>query len=408
MGYSQKVFEGFGWHSLMRFAASGLALVKMMFLARLLNVEDFGLFSLTAIALGLMEAMTETGINVIILRSPKNVEYFLNTAWVISILRGLLIAIAMLIMGIGMSNWYQEPELLWLVSLASFIPIIKGFINPAIISFYKNLAFFQDTLYRLSLVLVEGVAAIVLAFLFRSVYVFIWAMLLAAVYEVVFSFLVVKAKPAFVWSSQKAREIFNQAKLLNISAWLEYVVENGDNLIIGKLTNKVDLGFYDNGYKLSHKPNFDLSRSVHHGTFPIFSKLQHQPSRSRKAFTRVLVSSGTLFILASLPLLLFPHLVISIILGQKWLAVVPLIRILTVAGLIQGFRTVCYSYLKAMGQFVAINYHLGVTAVTMIGLVWWLGSLHGLLGAVWAILLSRLLALPFVLVPVSRLLYAKK
>lgn len=407
MGYSQKVFEGFGWHSLMRFAASGIALIKMMFLARLLDIDDFGLFSLTAIALGLMEAMTETGINVIILRSPKKIEYFLDTAWVISIVRGFLIAIAMLLLGLFMADWYQEPDLLWLVSVASLIPVIKGFINPAIISFYKNLAFFQDMLYRLSLVIVEGVVAIGLALIFQSAFVFVWAMMAAAVFEVVFSFVAVKQKPTLAWSGRKAREIFKDASLLNISAWLDYIVQNADNLIIGKLTGKTALGLYDNGYKLGHKPNYDLARSVQHGTFPILSKLQHHSSRHQAAFKRVLLSSLSLFLVASLPLLLFPNLVVQVVLGQKWLEVVPLLRVLTLAGLVQAATTVGTTYLRALGKFGAINYHLTASAIALIGCVTWLGNLYGLRGAVWGILLSRVLAAPVMVRPILKKLYGK-
>lgn len=408
MGYSKKAFEGFGWHSLMRFSASGLTLIKMMFLARLLTVNDFGLFSITIIALGLMEAMTETGINTIILRSPQKVEYFLDTAWIISIGRGLIIAIIMLLLSLGLTKLYGEPELLWLIGLASCIPVIKGFINPAIISYYKNLAFFQDMLYRLSLVIVEAAVAISLAVLFRSVYILIWSILIAAVYEVIFSFVVVKAKPNFKWHGHRAKEILTSSTALNLAAWLDYLVENIDNLLIGKLAGTTQLGYYDNSYKLSHKPNYDIARSVYHSTFPVFSRLQGETKRHPRAFTRVILSSTLLFSFASLPLLLAPELMVKLILGQQWLSIVPLIRWLTLAGIVHGLGKVAYSYLSALGQFGKINQHLAVTLLATVGLVWWWGSDGNVMGAVIAIFAARVLASPWVIWPIYRSLHETK
>ena len=119
----------------------GVVLFKISVLARLLSPEDFGLFSLVMIALGIIEASTETGVNLTIINSKQSLNYFLNTAWVIAIVRGFLIGILMVAVGLLMSNYFGEPELSWLVALAALVPVIKGFINPAIISLRRSYDF---------------------------------------------------------------------------------------------------------------------------------------------------------------------------------------------------------------------------------------------------------------------------
>ena len=64
MSYSKQAISGFSWQTLMKIFAALISLIKISILARLLSPNDFGLFSLTVIALGLSEAAAQTGINV--------------------------------------------------------------------------------------------------------------------------------------------------------------------------------------------------------------------------------------------------------------------------------------------------------------------------------------------------------
>ena len=86
MGYTKNAISGFSWQTLLKLIQNGLSVIKIFVLARLLSPNDFGMFSLITIALGLVEAFTETGINFTILQSKKSVRYFLDTAWVIAII----------------------------------------------------------------------------------------------------------------------------------------------------------------------------------------------------------------------------------------------------------------------------------------------------------------------------------
>jgi O-antigen/teichoic acid export membrane protein len=148
MNYGFRALKGFGWNSSVTVFSTLLSALRVAVLARLLTPSDFGLFSLTVIALGLTESITETGINTIIIQSEKPLKYWLNSAWFVAILRGFGIAGLMIVLGVGMKFFYQETQILPLVVLAALVPAIKGFINPAIVSLHKGLHFFADSLYQ--------------------------------------------------------------------------------------------------------------------------------------------------------------------------------------------------------------------------------------------------------------------
>jgi O-antigen/teichoic acid export membrane protein len=394
MGYTKQAIAGFSWDTFFKLSSGGLIVIKMAILARLLTPEDFGLFSLTTIALGVMEASTQTGVNITIIQSDNSVGYFLDTAWVIAIIRGFLIGSFMLILGMGMAQWYQQPELMTTIIVAALIPVIKGFINPAIIGLRKELNFFKDSMYNISLQVVEAVLAVILAFATHSVFSLIIAMIGAAFFEVFISFIFFSHRPRFAYSASRAKNIFQNSVSLGFSALFNYLHENLDNVIVGSVVPLAGLGIYHKSYGLAHKPNYDLSRSAVHSTLPIFAKITHQPQRLWRAFAK---SGGVTLVvvcLASLPILLFPKQIVLILLGEQWTEAIAILPLLTLAGIIQALNTVVYNLFIVKKWYATMNTHLFLTVLCMVLGVWWGGTHYGLLGAVYGVLISRIITTP--------------
>lgn len=406
MGYSRNVLAGFGWQTILKIVGNGLTLLKIVILTRLLTPEDFGLFSLVTIALGVLESATQTGVNTTILQAKQSVEYFIDTAWVIAIIRGLIIGCLMIVMGVVMSQFYSQPQLVFLVGIAALVPFIKGFINPAIVSLHKELNFSADTAYRFALLVAETVFSIVFVWFTRSVYLWILALVAAALFEVVISFVFFKLKPHFVYLSSRAQLIFNNAKGLGLLSVLNYLTENIDNVLIGKLIGSYGLGIYQPTYALGHEPNYEVTKSINHGALPVYIKIEHEPGRLKRAFLKTLFTTMPLTIALSLPLLLFPELIVKLLFGDQWLTAIPLLRWLVIAGLVQGFLNLGYSLFIARQKYALMNLQLSCTFVLLVGLLLWLSPRYGLTGAVIAVLLSRVLPLPITLFNINRELSA--
>jgi lipopolysaccharide exporter len=394
MGYTSRAISGFGWQTGLKLISSVVVLAKLFVLARLLTPTEFGLFSLAAIALGIGEAITQTGINITLLQSKHEIEQYIDTAWVIAIFRGLIIGCVMVGLGVVMAGFFQEPQLLYLVGLAALVPLVKGFINPAIVSLHKNLQFRADSIYRLSLAMSEAVFAVVCVWYFPSVMSLIVALILSGLFEVVISFIFFKVWPRFQYRPSKAAVIFGNAKWLSLSSLFSYLNENADNLLIGKAVGTYGLGLYQNAYALAHKTNYDFAKSIHHSTLPIYTRVNDDVGRLRRAFSKTLLTTLVISIGISLPLMIAPELMIRLILGNQWVEASGLVRWLVLAGCLQAMTVVGYTVLIARNSLRIMNLHQFLSFVGLVGLVSW-GSWHwGLSGAVIGLAVSRLLALP--------------
>lgn len=394
MGYTKNAISGFSWQTALKVLQSLLTIVKVSILARLLTPNDFGMFSLVTIALGIVESLTQTGVNFTILQSKRSMSYFVDTAWVIAIVRGFIIAIFMVLLGLAMGNFYAIPELPLYVAIAALVPAIKGFINPSIVMLHKDLEFFKDSAYRLSLTVVDVVLAVLLGLWLKSFMAMILAMIGAALFEVAVSFLFFTIKPHFKYIKSRAKVIYDNAKWLSVSALLSYAHENLDNVVLGKTIGTYNLGLYHNGYSLGHKANYDLSKSAYHGTLPIFTKIQGDVARLRRAFIRSSVATLGLAFLATLPLVLFPEFVVSVILGQDWLEVAAYLPLLALAGLLQAISMQCTSLLMSTKKFGYVNLQLALTLVVLVPLIYFWSTSNGITGAAYALLVSRIVTLP--------------
>ena len=391
MGYTKKVIAGFSWDTLLKISTYFLTVIKIYILARILTPSDFGVFSLVVIALGLSEAMTQTGINLTIIQSKHSVEYFLNTAWVIAVGRGFLIGVLMIILGYLMSLFYDQSSLTLMIAVAALVPVIKGFINPYVVVLHKKMLYSKDVLYRFVVQAALILGTLLLGLWLKNVYALILGMVIAALIETALSFVIFKIRPQFQYVPSGAKIIFENARWLSVGSFLHYLVENVDDFLIGAITNTHSLGLYHNAYSITHKGSYDISKSVHYGTIPVFSKLVTDKNRLVKAFRKTLISTTAITLLIALPIYIFNQEIVLFLMGDKWIESIPLIRPLIVAGVIQGFFMVCYTMMLASQKYKLMNLHLFGSLILMTSLIIIGGNHSGLLGTVNGILYSRII-----------------
>ncbi len=398
--YQKHAIAGFSWQTLQKIFTTGLSFAKIFILARLLSPEQFGLFSLVMIALGTTESITQTGVNITMLQSKQPIRYFLDTAFVIAIIRGFVIGSLMIVLGYLMGNYYNQPSLFPMISLVALVPIIKGFINPAIVSWQKNFNFAKDSLYNSLRLTVEALAQIGLAFVLHSVWAMCLGVIVGAIFEVMLSFLMLKEKPIIHYIKSRGQSIFQNARWLSLSSLLNYLNDNIDDFLLGKITGTYQLGIYHNAYALSHKANYELSKSAYHGIMPIFSKMtkDREKERLKRAFYKSILSTILIVTAISLPLIFFPQFFVELLLGKEWLAATNILRVLTFAGLIHTVANLIYALIIAKKQYFYLNLHMTISLFFMVSGIIYFGNTFGLIGAVYGILLARIIALPIALV----------
>src|SRR3990167_1370921 len=192
MGYRTDVFKGISWMGLLRGSTRAITFVRLAILARILTPAQFGVFGIASLMLSFLEIITETGINIFLIQEKRDIKEYINSAWMVSILRGILISILLFGLAPFIVDFFNSPESERVIYIIAFVPLIRGFINPSIIYIQKDIQFHKEFYLRLVLFAVDASVAVFAAFITRSAESFAYGLIASAFLELFLSFVFFK------------------------------------------------------------------------------------------------------------------------------------------------------------------------------------------------------------------------
>ncbi len=394
MGYFKDAMKGVTWMSLLRIFIRGLGLVKIAILARILSPSQFGNYAIALLVLGFLEVLTETGINVFLIQEKGEIKPYLNSAWVVSILRGALIALVILVSSPLVVYFFKTPDVYKLLYIVAGVAIARGFINPMEVAFQKELKFTKEFLFRGSLYFIDAAVAVSLGFLTHSESSMLFGMLAAAVTEVFLSFILFKDKPKFLVSKEKIQKILHSGKWVTGAAIFSYIFQNIDNVTVGKVLGTTSLGFYQQAYSVSTLPVSEIGQIFNKVTFPVYVVIGGDKARLKKAFYKTIAVIAALVIPFSLLLLFFSRPIILIILGEKWLTIEPVLKILAVFGALKSILNFSYSLFYSLKLQKLVMYSELSGIVGMTAAIYPMVLKYGIVGAGYSTIIAFACSLP--------------
>lgn len=396
MGYSKQAFVGVSWMVGFRVFSRIIAFLRIYILARLLVPSQFGVFGIASLVLIFLEILTETGINVFLVQKKDDIDKYINTSWIVSIIRGILMSLVIVISSPLIVKFYNSPDAYSVLLVAALVPFVKGFINPSIAKFQKELKFNKKFSYSSSQFFVESVATVILIFIMRSPMGLIWGLVAGAVFEVFLSFLMAKPLPRPTFEKSLFLDVISRGKWITASGIFSYFFQNGDNIVVGKIIGMSALGIYDMTYRISILPITEIADVIAQVTFPVYVKISHDLKRLRNAFLKTIFTVSLLCIPVGIIFFLFPKEIILLLLGNKWLGAVPVLQVLAIFGAVRAISgvstTVFLSVNKQEYSAIVMFVSFLVLAITIIPFV----NIFGLIGAGFSALAGSIAALPVI------------
>lgn len=396
MGYTKQAITGISWLGGFRGVTRVLSFLRVAVVGRILTPSQFGLFSIATLVLSVIEILTETGINIFLVQQKEDMDKYINTAWIVSMIRGLIISIIIILFASYIAQFFGTRDAYPLILLISIVPFLRGFINPAIAKFSKDLLFHMEFYYRTSLFLVETVVTILLLLILHRPAALVFGLIVGALFEVIFSFFIVKPRPHFAFHRDLFQKVIHSGKWITTAGIFNYLYHNGDNIVVGRLLGSSSLGLYDIAYRISMLPISEVSDVINKVSFSIFVKMNDDKKRMRSAYLKVLIVVSVIVIPIGVIFYAFPELIIRILLGEKWFAAAPVLQILSIFGVIRAISFTGTSPLYADERQKAVSLITFVSVlgmgITVIPFIIW----FGLVGAAYSALFGSAIALPVI------------
>ena len=284
-GLKRKTFHATYWTIGGRGATLVIRLGSNLILTRLLFPEAFGLMALVQVVLGGVQMFSDVGIRGSILQHDRGEdERFLNTAWTIQVIRGLVLCAGICLLTWPMSRLYEEDMLLLVLPVMGISAVIAGFESTARFSLDRQILPQKKIMIALASQLSALMVTVPWAWLYPSVWALVGGGLVSTAAKVVLShFMIPQYKNRFSWDSPAARALFQFGIWVFLSTGLTFVMKQGDRLVLGKILTSSELGVYSVAFFMSQSMIQVLDSVSKSVLFPVYSKLaRREPGEFRQ------------------------------------------------------------------------------------------------------------------------------
>jgi O-antigen/teichoic acid export membrane protein len=387
------------WKSIQMVGVRLIFLLRLVILARLLSPDDFGLMAIAVTAIGFMLSLTDFGLIPALIQGEEVNERQYNVAWTVQLVRSSLVSLVVFAAAPLIAATFNDPRSADIIRVLALRPVLDGLASIKVAELNREMQFRSLAILGFSQALVNTVLAIVLAPTY-GVWALVAGTLAGSLVYLVISYMVAPHWPRFAIEKGAAEP------LLQFGRWIfltSLVVMAGSYLLrvsIARQLGTADLGLYYLATQIAFLPTEVANEVIEPVAFTLFARLQSDLVKVSLAFRSVLSGMAALLFPACVLIITLAPALVHDVLGPQWAGTVPIIRILTLATMIDLFGEVTAPLFKGLGEPRRVTIVEAAQSLVLVAFILVFAGSFGLIGAAaaWlpAVLVARLISFAFV------------
>jgi polysaccharide transporter, PST family len=362
MTQTQKVFNGALITVAMRWSDRLIGLVSMIVLARLLVPADFGVIAMAALVVGFIDMLLDLGVSQALIHNDKAEKADFDTAWTLRLIQASLTGVFIIFAAPLGAIYFNNPDITDVLRVMAISVFIGGLENIGIVKFQKEMNFGRDFKFFFLKRVVGFTVTLIAAVLLHSYWAMVIGSLSGRVAGVILSYGMHPYRPWFSFS--RIREIWSFSQWIlfkNIGVYFDTSI---DRLLLGHKFDATVLGGYTIAGEVSALPTTELLSPLGRVLFPAFVEKRNDAVAFANRISLAFGVQGLVAIPTCLGLMFVAHDVVFVLLGEKWLFIVPIIQILCVTHLIgtiahsSGYALLALGKVKIQAVIIWIQFIL--------------------------------------------------
>lgn len=367
-----------------------LDLASVLFLARLLTPQDFGLIAMVTAVVGFLASFKDAGLSAATVQREGLRQEVVSLLFWLNVAVSLALVSILVLLSPVVAWFFEEEKLVWItIALAGGL-VFGGLETQHAALLQRQMRFGTLAWTRLAAQAAGVVAAIAAAFAGWGY----WALVVRALVTPAFSLAAVWTatpwRPGLPRRSVGARDLVRFGGYVSCFRAVNHLGHNIDNLLIGRFVGGTALGLYSKAYALLLLPLNLMNAPISRVAVPALSRLQGDPERLRHYYAKAL----SLVVTFSMPVVAWLGSVadsfVLTILGDQWHQTIDLFRILVIPAFI-GTTNVATGWVFVSLGRVDRQLRSGVANSTMNALAIAIGIQWGVEGVAWAVVASSAL-----------------
>ena len=363
---------------LFRFAEKSLGLISTVILARILVPEDFGLVAMAMSIISLVELASSFSFETVLIQHEHPSRAHYDTAWTLNVLFGASCALVMIALSKPAADFYAEPRLVAVVCVIAAGWALQGLENVGVVDFRRQMDFRKEFAF-LALKKVAGfVVTIILALVLRNYWALVAGMIAGRLTGVAASYVMNPFRPRLGLSAR--RELFRFSAWLLVANIVNFAETRFAHFFVGRVQGPTPLGLFTIGSDFASLPTTELSAPINRAAFPGYARLAGRLPDLQAESTIVIGMLALCTMPAAMGLATLAEPLVLVVLGNKWIAMVPILQVLVLAACLRAVMSNYHAVFLAVGRPHLSPVLEGCRVVVMIPLTFVLAEMQGLVG----------------------------
>ncbi len=344
---ASRTAKGAGWVIAWRLMTRFIGLGSTLVLVRLLQPEDFGLVAIASGFIMAADALSSIGVQDAMVREPHPDRAMYDTAFTLSVLRGLLSAVMILAVAWPIARFMDEDRLVPVLAALALGMIVTAGENIGIVDFRRDMRFDKEFQFQVWSRVVSVGVTVVLALVWRSYWALVCGMLAGRVARVIQSYVMSPYRPRLTLVAWR--------RLVGFSLWMWGVAvmvqlrDRMDHAIIGRMLGTNAVGNYAVGYEIGTLTTTELSEPLNRALFSGFATMQDAAERRAAMYLGAIGVSAVIVFPAGVGISLIASPLVHLLLGVQWLSVIELVQIVAIASTLSVLSGIGAAFLMASG-----------------------------------------------------------
>lgn len=345
-----KAISGAKWNAFANIGKYFVTFFLSIILARVLAPNEFGLIGMISIFSIIANVFINSGLLTPLIRKPNPSDIDFSTVFYFNISVSSFFYILLFFTAPYISSFYNEPLLIPITRLISLVFVFNSFgiVQNAIL--IRNLNFRKQTLINLTSLTVSVIIAILMALNGFGVYSIVAQAISQSVFVNSLLWISSKWKPKSSFSLVSFKEMWVLASKILSANIISQLVDNLDNLLIGKVFSANQLGFYMRAKSTKELPEGILTSILHSVSFPILSKISDNKTMLRNLHLKFFSIASFIIFPIAFGLIAISKAFIVLLYTEKWLPSVPLLQMISLSIIAPFFSALFSQTIMAIGH----------------------------------------------------------
>ncbi len=373
MNLKDKTISALAWSAVDRIGSRGIQFVISIILARLLLPEQFGLIAMLTIFFAIAQTFIDSGFGAALIQKQDADHVDECSIFYFNIFVGFLLAGIIYLSAPYIATFYEQPMLAPLTRFMSISLIVGAFsiIQATLLS--KNLDFKTQTKISILAAIISGAIGVYLAYQDFGVWALAVQQVLSGLLQMVMLWFWFAWRPSLVFSFESLHQMFGYGSRMLASGLLDTVFKNLYLIVIGKAFPPAELGYYTRAQGFPEMISLNFSQILSRVTFPVFSSIQYETERLKRAVRKSLTLSALVIFPAMIGMAVVAEPLVLLLLTDKWLPAVPYLQLLCIVKMFLPLHVFNLSVLKSKGRsdlFLRLEIIKKVLVVLNIAITW--------------------------------------